>query len=459
MFYGFMFGFFGWLGSTRGLATGLTSYVQLSSAETLFYMGLLCAFLAIPYGLFGRLYGAFQWLKSPLGVFKTAACLTISVSIMPSPLPVSPAHSLYVFPLFTQILDIGGETLLLFALTLVNCLLIDLVLRLQSRRSLKGNFTFMLLLLTAITAYGYFRLNQYRDEEAAMGAVRMITIASIQPNISLPASTDNDFDRDIEPVDTLLQMSEHALLEAPQIELVVWPEIPRTIHCEEESTGNIQLVRFAKHHRTHLLVNCEQEHLHTGKYNTSLLIAPDGTIATYHKQKLFPFVEYLPNEKVFPVLRKIMPGASRYMPGEETVVFRVEKNWFVFTAICYEILFTDQVQRFIERGGNILVNPANDAWFGSSRIPDFLIAASVYQSVKYHIPLVRISNSGNSLFVKANGDILPGTRTPNFIERVTISSLFVPRVRSLYSHFGNTFLYLLIVLWTVSLYPKKTRAK
>jgi apolipoprotein N-acyltransferase len=455
MLYGFMFGFIGWLDSTAGLAASLSSYVQLNIAETFVYMFSLCVFLAIPYGVFGLLYGVFQWMESPLGVFKTAACLTILVSIIPSPIPVSPAHSLYLFPLFTQILDIGGETLLLFVLAVVNWLFVDLLLRLQSHQSLKGNLAIMIVLLTVITTYGYFRLSQYRHEEATSGQARMITVASIQPNIPLPTSTNGISDKDADPLATLLRMSERALRDDPQIELVVWPEIPRTIHCERKSTANIQLFKFAKRYRTYVLINCEQASGDGGKYNTALMIAPDGNISSYHKQRLFPFVEYLPNEKIFPLLRKIIPGASRYLPGKETVVFRVKESWFVFTAICYEVLFTDHVWRFIEKGGNVLVNPANDAWFANSRIPDFLISAGVYQAIKYNIPLVRISNSGNSLFVKANGEMLSSTRTDNFTQGATIFRIFAPGNRTLYAYLGNSFLYLLILLWAVSLFDNK----
>ena len=458
MLYGFMFGFFGWISSTNGLATGLSSYLQLSSIEVLVYMLTLCFFLAIPYGLFGLLYGNFQWMKSPFGPYKTAACLTILISILPSPIPVAPAHSLYVFPLYTQMLDIGGEPLLLFVLILVNWLFVDLILRLKNQQQIKTSLIATVMLITVTTSYGYFRLSQYHYNESNIIQDDMITIASIQPNIDLPkrlisSSTTKN------PINILLQMSEQALTENSEVDLLVWPEIPAKLNCERESENNILLTEFAKLHNTHLLINCEQAGRHSENYNTALFIAPNGKVSTYHKQKLFPFAEYLPGEKAIPLLRKIMPGVSRYLSGKEIVVFKAKENLFVFAAICYEILFTDHIRKFIEKGGNLLVNPANDAWFANSRIPDFLISASVYQSIQYRIPSIRISNSGNSLFVKASGELITNTRTANFEKKTTISRIYVPKDRSPYTYLGNNFLYLLMLLWITSFYYDKSQSR
>ena len=452
MLYGFMFGFIGWLGSTYGLAVGFSSYVKLNPVEVFLYMLAFCFYLAIPYGLFGLLYGIFQWMDSPLGPLKTSACLTILISILPSPIPIAPAHSLYVFPLYTQILDIGGESLLLFILLLVNWLLVDFILRLRNRKSLKPNLIALTLITASITSYGYFRLDQHRRNESKGDRTQVMTVAGIQPNIPLPEQQPFSADRTGLILSTLLHMSEQALSKNTNVDLIVWPEIPGKVDCERNSGFNRRLLTFARYHRTPLLVNCEQSGTDGGKYNTALLIVPDGTIASYHKQRLFPFAEYLPGEHAFPVLRKIMPGVSRYQSGQDTVVFRVKRKGFVFVPICYEILFAGHIGIFIKKGGNLLVNPTNDAWFGSSRIPDFLIAACVYQSIQYRIPAVRISNSGNSLFIKSSGEWVAGTKTAAFAKAITVASVYLPANRSPYTYLGDIFLYLLILIWSISLY-------
>ncbi len=113
------------------------------------------------------------------------------------------------------------------------------------------------------------------------------------------------------------------------------------------------------------------------------------------------------------------------------------------------------MRKFVEKGGNILINPTNDAWFGESRIPDFLISSSVYQAIQYRLPVIRVSNSGNSLFVKASGELVPHLRAPNFEKKTTVSQIFVPKDRSPYSYVGNMFLYIVMLLWGIDLWRAK----
>ena len=94
---------------------------------------------------------------------------------------------------------------------------------------------------------------------------------------------------------------------------------------------------------------------------------PSGETASYRKQKLFPFAEYLPGEERFPMMRRLLPGAATYVAGEQTVLFRLASPHRAIAAICYEILFSGHVGKFVRAGGNLVISPANDGWFGDSR--------------------------------------------------------------------------------------------
>jgi apolipoprotein N-acyltransferase len=112
--------------------------------------------------------------------------------------------------------------------------------------------------------------------------------------------------------------------------------------------------------------------------------------------------------------------------------------------------------QFISRGGAILITPANDAWFGNSRIPDFEVATSVFQAVQFRVPVVRVSNSGNSLAISASGEILAGSRTPLFTRTAAAYTVQLSPARSFYSRIGDTFLYALGVVLVLSLAKSST---
>src|SRR5712664_1708622 len=69
--YAYACGLLGWLGSTGGLTSGLSSYAHVTSTESLLLVSFACAWLAVPYGAFGLLYGKFQWMQGPGGALKT----------------------------------------------------------------------------------------------------------------------------------------------------------------------------------------------------------------------------------------------------------------------------------------------------------------------------------------------------------------------------------------------------
>jgi apolipoprotein N-acyltransferase len=429
----------GWLASTSGLATAFSAYAHCNSAEGIASIAALCLWLALPYALFGLLYGRFQWLDRPAGFLSAAACLTLAVRGFPTPLPIDSSHSLYAFPVLIQILDLGGQPLLLFVFYLFNWALAGTIVRLREHRSPRLALATLLALAVLIPAYGYFRVSQFRDLESG----QPVKIAIVQPNIPLSGDSNPHSSDALNPFHTLVDMSASFLSANTTVDLVVWPETPLRIACEDESRPRPQLISLAARFHTPLLINCVQPAPSGGDYNTQLLLLPDGRGIPYFKHRLLPFAEYLPGESAFPILRRLFPAVSRYVPSDQNTVFRIGSLPGVFVAICYEILFPAHAARLIERGGSILVTPSNDAWFGDSRIADFLVAQSVFQAVQYRVPVVRVSNSGNGVHIHASGEIAPGSRTPAFKRTTAVYVVRDPGRRSPYYRLKHSFAYVL----------------
>lgn len=450
--YAYACGVLGWIASTGGLVAGLSSYSRVSSGAAAVLVALGCAYLALPYGVFGLLYGRFQWMTGRRGALKTAACLTVLLSFFPSPLPLDSSHALYGFPLLVQILDLGGQPLVLFTLLLINWLLVDLVLRIRQRRNYWSSAAWIASICVLVVGYGYFRLAGLRAEEGRALRDRVLRVALIQPNIPLEGDSNPHSTDASNPFHTLLDQSADLFSAGHQIDLVVWPETPIRVSCEEEESGSLrpEISAIVARYGVPFLINCAQPADDGKVYNTQLLITPGGRTYAYHKQILFPLTEYIPGERWVPELKTLLPGASRYAAGQESAVLPVKDSLGVFPAICYEILFPGQTQEFVRRGGNVMISPANDAWFGRTRIPEFEIAEGVYQAVQHRIPVVRVSNSGNSVAVKASGEIVPGSRTPAFTKTTRVVEVVAPRTRALYFFIGNSFLYALALGWLFS---------
>jgi apolipoprotein N-acyltransferase len=238
-----------------------------------------------------------------------AACgLTLVVSWFPTALPIASTHALYTHPRLIQVLDLGGQPLLLFVFYLFTWSLADLILSLRERRSPRSALATVFTIAVLIPVYGYFRIPPFRG----LDSTRSMTIAIIQPNIPLGGDSDPHSADALNPFHTLLDMSAAFLAVHTNVDLVAWPETPLRITCEDEHGMRPQFSSLLARFRVPLLINCVQPAPTGGDYNTQLLLTSDGRQTLYHKLRLFPFAEYLPGESGFPALRQIFPSVPHY---------------------------------------------------------------------------------------------------------------------------------------------------
>jgi apolipoprotein N-acyltransferase len=450
--YAYGCGVTGWIAATGGLIAGLSSYSRISYGTAALVVALGCAVLAVPYGVFGLFYGRYQWMTGRLGALKTAACLTVVLSFFPSPFPLDSSHALYEFPVLVQLLELGGQPLLLFTLLMINWLLVELIVRVRERRNYWSSAAWIASICLVVIGYGYFRLTRLRADEARATPDQVLRVAVIQPNIALENDSSSHSPDTFNQLQILLDQSASLLSAGNQIDVVVWPETPIRIGCGAEPASlRPEISTLVVRYGVPFLINCAQPAGGGKVYNTQLLITPSGEAYAYHKQILFPFTEFIPGERRLPALKRLLPGASQYAAARDSVVLPVTNSIRVFSAICYEILFPGQTRKFIERGGNVMISPANDAWFGTTRIPEFQIAEGVYQAVQFRVPVVRVSNSGNSVGIKASGEIVAGSRTAAFTKTTTVVEVIVPPSRTAYFFIGDLFLDVLALGWLFSL--------
>lgn len=454
-FLGMIYGFTVWLVSVWWISIGLVRWVNFPEPAAWFWTVVFCFVAALPYGLFGMLHGLFRWKsESMLDAFRSSICMTLLIVWFPYILPGSHVHALYRFPLFLQLLDLGGVPLLLFLLNLINWMFICLILRIRKRQSVVPSIITLAVILCIITGYGTYRLGEFHRQIKVADVRQIIQIASIQPNIEqLKKHADVPREETVDLYEKLVELTKKALDTHPGAELVAWPELPRSIPCDCGDANIQKVANMVKESGVPLIFSCiswEEEGCVGRYYNSAMMIDPTGTCGPiYRKRILLPFGEYLPFEKRFPFLRKIFPGVLKYLQGADTVLFEPEEGKHIIPTLCYEVVFPGLIREFAQAGGNVLLNLSDDIWFGDSDASAIHLALGTYRSIEYRIPLVRVTNSGNGVFVQPTGEIVPGSRTPVSHQAVTSYPLFIPQKRSLYYRIGNLFLWLLTVIWLI----------
>ena len=102
--------------------------------------------------------------------------------------------------------------------------------------------------------------------------------------------------------------------------------------------------------------------------------------------------------------KKITEGHGSYLRGQDENNLVIEKL-NILPLICYEVIFTDLIQKSDEKT-NLLVNISEDGWFGKSIGPDQHFAKSIFRAIENNTFLLRSANRGISAIIDNKGNII-----------------------------------------------------
>ena len=129
-------------------------------------------------------------------------------------------------------------------------------------------------------------------------------------------------------------------------------------------------------------------------------------IEIYNKRKLVPFGEFLPFENFLNNfgLKKVTEGHGSFLKGKTNKNLSVN-NINILPLICYEIIFTELVQK--SKGEtNLIVNISEDGWFGDTIGPNQHFAKSVFRAIENNTFFIRSANKGISAIIDNKGKII-----------------------------------------------------
>jgi apolipoprotein N-acyltransferase len=129
----------------------------------------------------------------------------------------------------------------------------------------------------------------------------------------------------------------------------------------------------------------------------------DGAVLGRHdKVRLLPFAEYAP----WPFAGRWL-GIAPSTPGAAPRTLRWREVG-LGPLVCYEVLFPGLARRLAREGSGILVNLANDSWFGATGAAEQHLAAAMYRAIETRRPILRATHSGITAGIDARGRIAAG---------------------------------------------------
>lgn len=369
---------------------------------------------AVQYALAGYLYTRF--FAGRVGMF--AVCYGLIDLLFPRLFPWTLANPLLGFPQLASIAELCGVTVL-------STLLIFLA-ELAPKR---GLVAFVALL----------GLGTWLDLRLPNG--ESVKVALIQGNIGLEAKRARD-----ELSDNLAvynRLSKEGV--AKGAELVIWPEsvmtewtptvvrrLPESPYEVLEEELSVPLIYGALTFERNLSAPKGY-----ASYNGAVMRGGSGEVlGTYAKIVLMPFGEFLPFETTFPWLRDISPATGNFQRGESyqpLISGKIRGS----VLICYEDLVPELSQQGVKRGGNLLVNVTNDAWYGDTHALWQHQWLAQWRAVEFRRTLLRATNTGLTSVTLPSGKMT--AHLPTFSEGVLVEEVPLLEVQTVYSYLGDSF--------------------
>lgn len=214
-------------------------------------------------------------------------------------------------------------------------------------------------------------------------------------------------------IDKTFRLTRSAVAQAPDIDLVIWPEtaLPALI---DEGPGFGERLRALypaeTKKRPYLLTGAIRRELgatRTAFYNSALLWSGEGyLLARSDKHHLVPFGEYLPLQDWLEALgfEQLTRLRGGYSAGAAHARLQAAGLPDMAMLICYEAIFPS-----LSAGRprpDVLINITNDGWFGKSIGPHQHVAQARLRAIEQGLPLIRAANTGISAGFDARGRVL-----------------------------------------------------
>ena len=309
----------------------------------------------------------------------------------------------YSFSGFTEIIQILNKIgLFAFNLIAITIFLLPVTIffKIQTRKKLLY-LSFIPAILFILYIFGDHSLNQ--NEKKINLIEEKFNIKVISPNFALRYGLGEE-----EIEDRLQKLIKYSDPNKKLKTLFIWPEGVFSGYSYREILylREIFSKNFGTEHFILFGVN-KASKKQDGFYNSLIIVNNKmEIIQEYKKQKLVPFGEFLPFEKILRRLglKKITEGHGSFLKGtiQKNLIF---ENLNILPLICYEIIFTELTQKS-DKGTNLIINVSEDGWFGNSIGPYQHFSKGVFRAVEQNTFLIRSANKGISAIVNNKGEIV-----------------------------------------------------
>ncbi len=187
-----------------------------------------------------------------------------------------------------------------------------------------------------------------------------------------------------------------------------------------------------------------------GSFN-SVFISKNGALTyIYDKIVLFPY-----SERKFAGLSHggVLGSVDTFTPGKKPGIFKDEQA-SPGISICFESLYPSYIKKSVKEGANILINVANDSWFGNTYEPHMHLNSTIVRAIENRRSMIRVTNSGISALITPLGKITSSLDLDK--EGAVKGALEKRKDLTIYTRYGDIIIIIsvLVILSAILLYLK-----
>lgn len=307
-------------------------------------------------------------------------------------------------PLLT-LAKFAGAPGLSFAVALSGAALSGVLANLARRRFRRGLLHGALALAPVVLAPVVLAVVLPDDASAAP---RNTTVAVIQgnvPRLGLDFNAQRRAVLDNHVARTEELAADVAAGEAPQPEIVIWPENASDIDPFRNRDAAAAIDRAARSIGVPILVGAVVANDDGTTRNTSIVWDPQtGPGQSHDKRQLVPFGEYLPMRDVITTLVPSADEAGHFVAGDGDGAVTLN-GVPLAVATCYEVAFDDLVAESVRAGTRLITVPTNNATFGDTEMTYQQLAMSQVRAVEHDRSVVIAATSGVSAIITPDGTV------------------------------------------------------
>ena len=329
-----------------------------------------------------------------------------------------------------------------YSFNLLAITIFSLPLLIVFQKKIKNKIFFIMFILLTLSInyfYGYWKI---KNDEKFYTKFENLKIKIISPRIKIDRFFQSDNEKSI--IKELIELSSP---DKSQNTIFVFPEgaLAGVDLNKLTSFSEIFSNNFSNNHTIVMGINTVKDnHI----YNSMVILNNKlNLLNEYNKNKLVPFGEFLPFEKIFKKfgLKKISYGYESFSAGNERKLIFIENEEFSFIPlICYEIIYSGKINRASDNT-NFIINISEDGWFGNSIGPHQHFNHSIFRSIEEGKNIIRSANNGISAYIDSNGIII--ARLESTQRGVIEVNKYKKFNETLFSKFGNKIFFCIIIIY------------